>query len=276
LSSRQRIVASDTNRGAMAGFVVAGNAPRQMLIRAVGPGLSGFGVSDMLANPRLEIFDSASRRVADNDDWSGSDVSAAAERSGAFRLINGSRDSAVLTTLSPGAYTAQVTSSGGNGVVLLEVYDAAAANSVNEKLVNLSARGFVDTGEGQLVAGFVVSGNTPKRVLIRGVGPGLNSFNVSGTLPDPQLRIYATGSANPLAQNDNWETAQPVTAMQSVANAAEITAAARAAGAFALSSGSRDAAVVVTLAPGNYTAVVSGTNNTTGVGLAEIFEVPSP
>jgi hypothetical protein len=230
----------------------------------------------MLANPRLEIFDAAGRRVADNDDWTGADVSGAAERVGAFRLANGSRDSAVLATLPAGAYTAQVASASGTGVVLLEVYDVAAAVAATDKLINLSTRGFVDAGEGQLVAGFMVSGDAPKRMLIRGVGPGLGAFGVSGALPDPVLRVYASGSAAVLAQNDNWETPQSTSAGQAVASAAEISAAAGAAGAFALNAGSRDAAVVLTLPPGSYSAVVSGLNNATGIGLAEIFELPPP
>lgn len=278
LSSRQRIVAGDTTRGAIAGFVVAGTTPRPMLVRAVGPGLASFAVTDPLANPRLQIFDAASRITAENDDWNASpEVTAAAERAGAFRLGATSLDAAVMVTLAPGAYTAQVTAATGSGVVLLEVYDVApSATTDSEKLVNLSTRGFVDTGEGQLVAGFVVSGDAPKRVLVRGIGPALGAFNVNGALVDPVLNVYATGSASPLARNDNWETPQPFGAGQAVATAAEIAAAARAAGAFALSSGSRDASVVLTLAPGSYSAVVSGANNSSGVGLVEVFELPSP
>ncbi|MES2692231.1 MAG: hypothetical protein V4773_02080 [Verrucomicrobiota bacterium] len=274
LSSRQRIAAGDPS-GATAGFVVTGSTQRQILVRAVGPGLSGFGVGDALANPRLQVFDSNSRLVAENDDWSGSATIAASTSVGAFALANGSRDAALVATLGAGAYTAVATTAAGSGIVLVEVYDVAASTTpATERFINLSTRGFADVGEGQLVAGFVVTGDSPKRMLIRGIGPGLGAFGVSGTLPDPMLRLFASGASEPLYQNDNWETAQPVTPGQTIASGAEISAAATAAGAFALSPGGRDAAFLVTLAPGSYTAIVRGANNMSGNALMEVFEVP--
>lgn len=278
LSSRQGIAAGDASRGAMAGFVIGGTAPRQVLVRAVGPGLTQVGVNDALANPRLQVFDAAARLVAENDDWQNStELAAASERAGAFRLANGSRDAVLIRTLAPGAYTAHVTSAAGNGVTLVEVYDVTdGAAAATGKLVNLATRGFVATGEGQLVAGFVVTGDAPKRVLVRGIGPALAAFGVGGVVTDPQLKVYAAGATTPLAQNDNWQTPAPVAPSQTVAPATEIAAAANAAGAFTLPAGSRDASVLLTLAPGNYTAVVSGVNDATGAGLVEVFEVPSP
>lgn len=278
LSSRLRVTGGDASRSVIAGFVVTGSANKQVLIRAVGPGLRGFGVNDALDNPRLQLFDSAGRMIVENDDWvNASDVSTVGDRVGAFRLTAGSRDSAIVRSLAPGAYTVVVTGVNSNGVVLIEVYDAATREQLStEQLVNISTRGFVDTGDGNLIAGFVVTGNAPKRVLVRAIGPGLTAFGVSGALADPVLRLFTAGNASPIAQNDNWETSQPINANQTAATAAEITAASQATGAFALANGSRDAAIVITLMPGNYSAVVSGANNTTGAGLVEVYELPNP
>jgi hypothetical protein len=142
--------------------------------------------------------------------------------------------------------------------------------------VNISTRGFVDTGEGNLIAGFVVTGNAPKRVLIRGVGPGLSQFNVPGVVSDPMLRLYATGSSAVIAENDNWSAPQSVDASQVAATSADIAAASTATGAFPLPANSRDAAIVITLQPGQYSAVVSGLNSTTGAGLVEVYELSNP
>jgi hypothetical protein len=275
LSSRLRLRSGDVDRSAIAGFVVTGGKAKSILVRAVGPGLANFGIRDALAGPRLQLRDSAGTVVAENDGWgNNSDVAAAGQRVGAFALVNGSRDSALLAALAPGAYTVQVTSAG-SGITLLEVYDAASDGATAaEQLVNISTRGFVDTGDGQLVAGFVITGDEPKRVLVRGIGPGLGAFGVAGTVADPVLKIFAGNGANPIAQNDNWAAATMAQPGQNAGTPAEIAGAANAAGAFPLATGSRDAAMVVTLAPGSYSAVVSGTNGGTGAGMVEVYELP--
>ncbi|HUR60227.1 MAG TPA: SMP-30/gluconolactonase/LRE family protein [Opitutaceae bacterium] len=274
LSSRLRTIDGNTSRAFIAGFVVSGTTPKQMLVRAAGPSLGGFGVSGALANPKLRIF-AGSNLLAENDDW-GSDaaaasaVAAAAVRVGAFAFAAGSRDAALLVTLPPGIYTAQVMANGGDGVGLVEVYDAEAGQAATQ-LINLSTRGFVDTGAGQLVAGFVVSGDQPKRVLVRGIGPALAQFGVAGTLGDAQLKVFRGDTL--VAQNDDWQTVQTVAGGAQPATAAETSAAAAAAGAFTLPGGGKDAALVITLQPGAYSAVVSGANNTTGAGLVEVYEL---
>lgn len=277
LSSRQFVGAGDANRAAMVGFVLVGSTERRVLVRAVGPGLAPFGIANPLANPRLQIFDRNGRLVLENDNWSVADVGSAAERSPAFPLVAESLDAAVVGTLPPGAYTAHVTAASGSGVALIEVYDVGEArSSVAERLGNLSARGFVEGGEGELAAGFVVSGNSPTRVLVRAVGPGLGAFGVTDVLSNPTLEVYASGSATPLARNDDWETPQLATPHEFVATAGDISTASRAAGAFVLAGGSRDAALVLTLPAGGYTAVVRGAAGETGVALVEVFELPAP
>jgi len=278
LSSRIRVTGGDATRAVVAGFVVTGTTTKQVLVRAIGPGLAGFGIRDALGQPRLQLRDSTGRLVAENEGWTSSgEMTAASDRVGASRLNPGSRDAALLVALAPGAYTAQVTANG-NGIALIEVYDASTSTQIEtEQLVNISTRGFVETDDGVLVAGFVVTGTTPKRVLIRGIGSGLTAFGVPNALADPVLKLYTgPNSATLVAQNDNWSTALPVTGGATPAAAADITAAATATGAFPLTSGSKDAAIVVTLNPGNYSGVVSGAGNTTGAGLVEVYEIPNP
>jgi hypothetical protein len=244
----------------IAGFVIAG-AARSVLVRGVGPALTSFGVAGALGDPRLSVVRGDGSTVAANDNWLASD-GPAMTAVGAFSLPANSRDAALVSTLAAGPYTAPVTAPAGDaGVALVEVYDtgSAAAGSI----VNASTRAFVGTGDSVLIPGFVVGGSGSLRVLVRAVGPGLAGFGLSGLLADPVLTVFRDGA--PVATNDNWSTA---------ANAAEIAAAATNVGAFPLATGSRDAAVLVTLTPGAYTAVVSGTGGTTGTALVEIYTLP--
>lgn len=272
LSSRVR-VAPSSDRTLITGFVIGGSTEKRVLLRAAGPALAGFGLSDALANPRLELYNSAGQLIQQNDDWSGSETAAAAAQVGAFALAVGSRDAAMLATLAPGAYTMQVRTAGETGVALAEIYDASAnPQGEYQRLVNISSRGTVEGGDGVLVGGFVVTGNSPKKMLIRGVGPALAGFGLAGTLADPRLTIYSGSTV--IARNDNWNTPTSVTPSQVTADGAAITAAAQTVGAFAFAAGSRDAALVVTLAPGAYTAQVSAADGSgTGVALVEIYEI---
>lgn len=250
-----------------AGFVIAGTGSKEVLIRGVGPGLTPFGVSGVLANPRLRIFKDGTP-VMENDDWAFSglapQIAQAATRVGAFDLATTSADAALLARLDPGAYTAQIsTESSAVGVALVEVYDATTDATVGAKLVNLSTRGEVGRGGDILIVGVVVTGTSAKKLLIRGIGPALTGFAVEGALADPKLALYQGNTL--IRENDNWSDA---------ADAAALVATANAVGAFALPSGSKDAALLLYLAPGSYTAQVSGVNSTTGIALVEAYEVP--
>lgn len=247
------------------GISVRGDKPKQLLIRAAGPGLAAFGVGGTLANPTLSVFTAAGERVLTNDNWNEvPDVPAlraATGSLGAFALPEGSSDAAMLVTLPPGSYTVQVAGGGtgtaAQGVALVEVYEADANPST---LVNLSCRAQVGTGGDILIAGFTVGGTQPKRVLIRGIGPTLGTLGVSGALADPKLEVIRQGSDVALASNDNWD-ASLAPAFASVA-------------AFALNPNSRDAALIATLPPGSYTAQVSGVGNSTGIAIVEVYELP--
>ena len=245
------------------GFVISGTGRKRVLIRAVGPSLWDFGVSDAIGNPTLSLFSSTGTLIGFNDDWESADktgIMAANEFTGAFPLGNGQKDAALLVTLNPGVYTARVGSEAeAGGVALLELYDADRDGSANQ-LINVSARAFVGTDNGILIPGIVVGGETTRRFLIRAIGPGLAAFGVTGTLADPVLEVLSGQTV--IATNDNWSQA---------ANATQMAGTATAVGAFALAPGSTDAALLVELAPGVYTARVQGGGRTTGEALVEVY-----
>jgi hypothetical protein len=260
----------------IAGFAVGGGDPGSsegVLIRASGPALAQFGVPDPLADPALQLFSlgSADTLLASDSGWGGdATVASEAAAAGAFAWTNpSSLDSAPVETLAPGSYTANISgASGDTGVALAEVYDETPAGSytpASPHLVNVSARSTVGSGSDILVAGFVVGGSTSKTVLIRASGPALAPFGVSGTIPDPELQLYAlsAGSSALVASDDDW------------GGDPEIASAATAVGAFAWTDpASPDCALLITLPPGAYTAEVLGVGGATGVALVEVYEVP--
>lgn len=244
------------------GFTLRGGAAKSLVIRAVGPTLSLFGVGTALNETTLEVFAADAAVVAWNRSWGGgASLASAFARVGAFPLAADSKDAAVQTSLSPQAYTARVspTLGGAAGITLAEIYDSDSL-AAESRLVNVSTLGFVGAGEEVLTAGFVISGDAPKRLLIRAVGPGLAPFGVGDRLADPQISLVPLGRL-PLTANDDW------------ADLASVRAAFGSAGAFALLVGSKDAALVITLEPGGYTAVVSGVGAATGNALVEIYDL---
>lgn len=265
LSTRAQ-VGTDANI-LIAGFIINGTTPKKMLIRAVGPTLSQFAVDGVLANPFLRIANVNGDTVASNDDWSITsnlpDLVAAQTQTGAFPLQKDSKDAALVVTLAPGSYTALI--SGVNstaGVVLAELYEVDTTTT--NQLINISARAFVGTGSKVLIPGIIVSGDTPKKFLVRAVGPGLKQFSVDGALADPKLEVV-NSAGQTIAVNDDWSISDNLVETKSVTQSLNI---------FALDAGSKDAAAVVTLAPGNYTVVVHGVGDTTGVALVELYQVP--
>ena len=167
----------------------------------------------------------------------------------------------LLETLPPGAYTAIASGAdGGSGVVLIEVYDLSTPTA-GQKLFNISTRAAVGSGDSTVVAGFVVSGSVPKRVLIRGAGPALAAFGLTTAISDPQIKLFK-GSTQ-VASNDNWGT-----------NAAAVSSASTTTGAFQFAADSKDAAMVINLEPGAYTLQLSGVGGAAGIGLIEVYEIP--
>ncbi|HWA08316.1 MAG TPA: protease pro-enzyme activation domain-containing protein [Opitutaceae bacterium] len=269
-SSRLGNLSVRTNAGTgpdtlIVGFVVAGSGSKNVLLRGIGPGLTQYGVTGVLANPRLALFDSNGGALGSNAGWGGTPaLSAAFDAVGAFRLPANSADSALVSGLSAGAYSAQVSpASGATGVALAEIYDLDG-NGSPVRFVNLSARTQAGAGAQTLIVGMVVSGGASKTVLIRGIGPTLAQFGVDGALSSPQLRLHATvdGWDTIVATSGAWGGGQALSRIFSRL------------GAFALPANSNDDALVVTLQPGAYSAELTGFGGATGIALVEIYDAP--
>ncbi|MEN9632902.1 MAG: hypothetical protein RL077_1306 [Verrucomicrobiota bacterium] len=256
------------------GFVVNGTSAKQLLLRAAGPALAAapFNVAGTLNDPNLQLY-RGSNLAGQNDNWGNpapniTTLSAATTAAGAFPFQNNSNDAALLTSLTPGPYTVII--GGGNGITLAEIYEALEPNETGgtRRLVNLSARGVVTPGA-PLIAGFVITGRGPQRVLIRGIGPSLGSapFNVANALGNPQLTLFRGNAV--VKNNDDWFRDPEATLIRSTSVAV---------GAFPLGDQSTDAAILIFLEPGAYTAQVSGPSsnanatNDTGLALVEVYE----
>jgi len=267
--STRGLVGSGAN-DMIAGFVVGGTTPKQLLVRAVGPTLAGLGVPGAIASTQLSIY-SGSTLVDSNTGWSSSPtnetaVANAEAQSGAFALPIGSADSALVASFAPGSYTALVAGTGTDtGVGLVEVYDLDTLQLFSsQKLVNVSTRGNVGTGADIMIGGFNISGAAPKRLLIRGAGPGLSMLGVTGTLSAPHLQLLNNAGAL-IRENYSWQTGN---------DGALLSAAEAATGAFAFANGSADSAILIVVPPGTYTVELSGAGGATGIALVEVYEVP--
>lgn len=241
------------------GFIVSGSSSKRVLVRAVGPTLKQYGITNPLSSPVLELYNGSGTKLLTGVRWD-SDPSFGQlfASTGIFPLLGGSADSVAIATLAPGGYTVQVKNADATGgVVLTEIYDLDASS--DSHFFNLSARATSSAGENVLIGGFIVQGDTPQTVLIRGMGPALRKYGVTGTLPDPQLKVY-DGGGNLIASNDNWSPA-------------DVSAVTAQIGATPLETGSNDSALVLTLKPGAYTATVSDVTGASGQGMVEIFEV---
>ena len=255
------------------GFVTGGSGTsgtKQLLIRGIGPTLAGFGVPNVMLDPTLQIIPSgATLPTVSNDNWLGNaTVLSVANAVGAFALPDmASKDAALVTSLSVGAFSAKVSgNSNTTGSVLAEIYDATPSvySATAPRLMNVSARAPM-TNDNPLIAGFVIGGSTAKTVMIRAIGPTLGTYGVGSALADPQLDLYVrlAGADHLMLANDNW------------GGAALLTSTGNAVGAFGLPDGaSKDAVLLVTLDPGVYCAKVSGASNTAGIALVEVYEIP--
>ena len=255
----------------IAGFVVAGPSAKRLLLRAIGPTLSSFGVTGAHPDPVLTVYgpDSSVRIAAANDNWGPAggrpgplhaELNQDFQRAGAFPLPI-SLDAAFFADFAPGAYTVEVGGTGAaSGVALVEVYDADSAGS-GSRLANVSVRATVGTGDNLLIPGLTVGPGTQKTVLLRAVGPGLAAFGVPDPLPAPVLALFSGSQL--LARNVRWTSAP---------DAAQLALAASRVGAFPLAPA--DSALLATLGPGSYTLQLSGAAPTTGPALVEIYEVP--
>ncbi len=237
------------------GFVT--NGPKSVLVRAAGPALNTvFGLTGFYADPKITVLDNTGTTIAQNDDWN-SNLSPLFSALGAFPFTAGSKDAALELSVN-GPNTAQINGNG-SGVVLVEVYDADGSGV---HLTNVSARNQVGTGANILISGFVISGGA-ETLLIRGIGPALHDvFGITDAMVDPVLEIHQTvnGVDTIVATNDNWDPS--------------LTPSFDTVGAYHFTAGSKDAALLITLQPGVYTAQISGVNGGTGEGVVEVYEMP--
>jgi arylsulfate sulfotransferase len=238
------------------GFIISGNDPKTVVLRALGPSLSDFGVSGALADPVLTVHNSSGTVVASNDNWQ-TDIGAAFMAENGFAPTNPAESATLVQNLTPGAYTVVVRGQNSTqGISLAEVYELASPG-LNSLLGNVSGRSYVGTGDNVLISGFIIGEVEKATVVVRALGPSLASFGVSQPLSDPTLTIFdANGSA--IATNDNWQSDPNNLVLQrnglAPANPAE-------------------SALVLHLPAGAYTAVVRGANGATGNALAEVYHL---
>jgi len=233
------------------GFIITGSGQKRVIVRAIGPSLVNHGITNPLQNPTLELHDHTGAVIASNDNWMNAPNKQEIINSGLAPSNN--LESAILTSLNPGAYTAIVRGvNNGTGIALVESYDLNPAAA--SKLGNMSTRALVQTGDNVMIGGFIITGSGQKNVIVRAIGPSLAQRGITNPLLDPTLELH-NGNGAVIAFNDNWRDTQQ----------AEIQATGLA------PTNDRESAIVRTLAPGNYTAIVRGKNNTIGIALVEVY-----
>jgi len=252
------------------GFMVQGTEPKRVIIRAIGPELAHHGVPNVLADPTLELHDGTGALIASNDNWVTTIIGGIITANQARDILASGhapgdpRESAIIADLPAGNYTAIVRGvNNTTGVALVEVYDLSP--ETHSILGNISTRSFVQTGDDVMIGGFIVAGNEPKKVILRAIGPELTHYGVPNALVDPTLELHdRTGAL--IASNDNWQSTiigGIITSDQrlDIRNSG-----------YAPGDG-RESAIIAELPPGNYTAIVRGVNNTTGVALVEVDDL---
>lgn len=253
ISTRLRVETG--NKVMIGGFIIAGSEPKRVVVRGVGPSLVSFGLSDLLVDPTIELRSSDGTLLMQNDNWQ-DDPSQASQLTGFGLGLLNSQEAGLVATLQPGAYTAVMGGKGQtSGVGLVEVYDADAGAA--SRLGNISTRGFVQAGNNAMIGGVILGhGSGDASVVVRGLGPSLNQFGLSGVLPDPTLELHDSNGALLIA-NDNWQD-DPV-------SAADLTARGLA------PQSPLEAGICATLPPGAFTAILVGQNDGIGYGLVEVY-----
>ena len=252
------------------GFIVQGAGPKRVIIRAIGPELTQFGIPDALANPRLELHNGSGALIATNDDWQTTILGGIITSNQVGDIQNSGHaptagsESAIIADLQPGNYTAIVRGVNSTaGVALVEVYDLSPGAS--SSLSNISTRSFVQTGEHVMIGGFIVQGSGAKRVIIRAIGPELTQFGIPDALANPRLELH-NGSGALIATNNDWQT----TIIGGIITSNQVSDIQNSGHA---PTAGTESAIIADLQPGNYTAIVRGVNNTAGVALVEVDDL---
>jgi phospholipase/lecithinase/hemolysin len=248
-----RVTVGQGENNAIGGFIITGSAPRKVMVRAIGPSLTSHGVPGALSDPIVSLFDQSGALIATNDNWEDSQRQEIIDTGIAptDRL-----ESAILRTLPPGAYTAVMNGAGSSaGIGLVEIYDVDTGSAAT--VANLSTRGFVGTGDNVLIGGLIIRDGANPLVVLRAIGPSLTASGVGNALLDPTLELYDSNGMQ-IGRNDNWRDGQPAATKATVLAPTD----------------DREATMVVSLAPGAYTAIVRGQNDTTGMALVEAFRLP--
>ena len=268
ISSRAFVQTGDNT--VIGGFVVQGTEPQRVIIRAIGPELTQYGVPNVLGDPILELHDCTGALIASNDNWQHTIIGGIITRGQVLDIQNSGyapgdpSESAMIADLPAGNYTAIVRGiNNATGVTLVEVYDLSP--ETGSILGNISTRSFVQTGDNVMIGGFIVQGTASKRVIVRAIGPGLTRYGVPNVLVNPTLELH-DGTGALIASNDNWQftiIGGIITSDQGI----DIRQSGHAPG------NPLESAIIADLPAGNYTAIVRGVNNTTGVALVEVYDL---
>jgi hypothetical protein len=252
------------------GFIIQGTGTKRVIIRAIGPELTHYGVPNALANPTLELHNSTGALIASNNNWATTIIGGIIMSNQAGDIMSSGYapadglESAIIADLPPGNYTAILRGLNNlTGVALVEVYDLSTG--IGSILVNISSRAFVETGDNVMIGGFIVQGTQPKRVIVRAIGPELTQYGVPNALPDPTLELH-DGSGALIASNDNWQT----TIIGGIITKDQVTDIQNSGHAPTQAS---ESAIIATLPPGNYTAIVSPKTIIVGVALVEVYDL---
>jgi hypothetical protein len=252
------------------GFIVQGTQPKSVILRAIGPELSQYGIPNAMADPTLELHNATGAVIAKNDNWQTTIIGGIITSDQVQNIRNSDHapgaasESAIIATLPPGNYTALVRGvNNTTGVALVEAYDLSP--SLHSILGNISTRSLVETGDKVMIGGFIVQGTQPKNVIIRAIGSELSQYGVPNPLADPTLELH-NGTGALIGSNDNWQhtiiggiiTQDQVQNIQHSGHAP---------------ADASESAIIANLPPGNYTAIVRGVNSTTGVGLVEVYDL---
>jgi hypothetical protein len=242
------------------GFIITGAGPKHLLLRAIGPSLTGSGVPNSLVDPMLELHGPGVFVTVTNDNWRDDPVQEALIIASGIQPSN-ELESAIDVILNPGTYTAIVSGKNNTmGVGLVEVYDLSPAAPA--KLANISTRAFVGSGSDVVIAGFILGGNSGNdRVALRGIGPSLTAQGVPNALADPVLELR-NGNGVLIVSNNDWHDS-PVQASELIAAGLAPT-------------DDLESGIATTLPPGTYTALLAGLNDGTGVGLVEVYDRGAP